>query len=262
MGQKVGVCDAEKKLPYYKYYEKDLAPIPQEKLDLLDKLSPIPIVPFDQKDLVLEGKESGYCHQGYGILEDGTAFLCNETYIPGGTSKMLDWWFPWHIVGPDLRYKMWNPEDHYFARADKINYVTDPNVPNNEKTWGVCQHILESVGPEPEFIRVFFMKPSDFGYNMDLIGTEKCSSLICGAGEDPFGAAMTHKWYPYEDGVMLISRFWMGYGYKDGKVQRLLPEGMQVPDFAVRALYAHNIKEFTNLAAILPSVYAEEKDNW
>jgi hypothetical protein len=27
-------------------------------------------------------------------------------------------------------------------------------------------------------------------------------------------------------------------------------------------LFAHNLKEFTNLAAILPLVYAEEKDNW
>ena len=61
---------------------------------------------------------------------------------------------------------------------------------------------------------------------------------------------------------MLVSRFWMGYGYKDGKVQKLIPDGMQVPEIAAKGLYAHNIKEFTNLASILASVYAEEKDNW
>lgn len=27
-------------------------------------------------------------------------------------------------------------------------------------------------------------------------------------------------------------------------------------------LFAHNLKEFGHLAAILPSLYAEEKDNW
>lgn len=262
MGQKVGVCDAEKKLPYYKYYEQDMAPIPQEKLEILENPGKTAIVPFVEKNLFLEGKDGDYCQQGYGVLEDGTAFVCNETYMPGVTSEMLDWWFPWHSVGPDLRYKMWNNEDHYFARADKINYVTDPAVPINQRTWGVCHHILEAVGPVPEFIRVFFLKPSDFGYDMNLIGTEKCSSLVCGAGEDPCGAAMTHKWYPYKDGVMLVSRFWMGYGYKDGNVQKLIPDGMKVPEIAAKGLYAHNIKEFTNLASILPSVYAEEKDNW
>ena len=35
--------------------------------------------------------------------------------MPGVTSEMLDWWFPWHSVGSDLRYKIWDPEDHYFA---------------------------------------------------------------------------------------------------------------------------------------------------
>ena len=29
-----------------------------------------------------------------------------------------------------------------------------------------------------------------------------------------------------------------------------------------RALFGHNIKEYANLAAVLPEIYAEEKDNW
>lgn len=31
---------------------------------------------------------------------------------------------------------------------------------------------------------------------------------------------------------------------------------------AAMTLALHNIKEFTNLAAILPTLYAEEKENW
>ena len=73
---------------------------------------------------------------------------------------------------------------------------------------------------------------------------------------------MTHKWYPYNDGVMLCSRFWVGYGYVDGKVARVLPEGVSVPVEAPRGLFAHNIKEFTNLASILAEVYEENKDNF
>jgi len=35
-----------------------------------------------------------------------------------------------------------------------------------------------------------------------------------------------------------------------------------VPEEVVRALFSHNIKEFSNLAKILPQVYVEEKNNW
>ena len=34
-GVKVGVSEEEKKLSYYKYYEQDLAPVPAEKIAVL-----------------------------------------------------------------------------------------------------------------------------------------------------------------------------------------------------------------------------------
>ena len=57
---------------------------------------------------------------------------------------MLDWWFPWHSVGSDLRYKIWDPEEHCFARADRVDYVCDPEAPMNQKTWGVSHYIIEA----------------------------------------------------------------------------------------------------------------------
>ena len=48
----------------------------------------------------------------------------------------------------------------------------------------------------------------------------------------------------------------------NGKPEKLLPDGVQFPLMAVQALLAHNIKEFTNLAAILPEVYAEFIDSF
>ena len=65
-----------------------------------------------------------------------------------------------------------------------------------------------------------------------------------------------------EGGVELRSRFWIGYGLVNGQVVKLLPDGVQVPKEAPMGLFAHNLKEFGHLAAILPSLYAEEKDNW
>ncbi|MCD8230497.1 MAG: phloretin hydrolase [Clostridiales bacterium] len=265
MGKKVGVSQEEKNLSYYKYFEQDLAPIPAEKLAVLKAgpADPKTLIPFEKRQLFLEGKDEaeGYCQVGFGILEDGTAEVCNTTYMPGVTSEMLDWWFPWHSVGSDLRYKIWDPEDHYFARADRADYVTDPAVPMNEKTWGINHYIIEDVGPGPEFLKLCFKKPSDLGYDMAAIGTEKCKSMVCAIGESSCAAVMTHKWYPYEDGVMFCSRFWIGYVMTEsGEVVKALPEGASLPPIVPQGLYAHNIKEFTNLAAILPTLYEEEKD--
>ena len=60
---------------------------------------------------------------------------------------------------------------------------------------------------------------------------------------------------------MFCSRFWIGYGMDDDKIICTLPEGVRVPVEVSQGLFAHNIKEFSNLAAILPAVYAENKDN-
>ena len=262
LGKTVGVSKEEKALPYYHFFEQDMAKIPQEKLAKLEKSSEIPSVSFEQKDLYLAGKDSEYCQLGYGIAEDGTGFVANETYMPGVKGEMLDWWFPWHSVGSDLRYKIWDREDHYFARADKADYVCDPNVPIREKTWGVNHYVLEDVGMGPGLLLIAFKRPRDFGFDESIIGTEKCESLVAGIGAGDCPAAMAHKWYPYKDGVMFCSRFWLGIGEKDGKIGSILPPGTKVPVEAARGLYGHNIKEFSNLAAILPAVYAENKDNF
>ena len=186
-----------------------------------------------------------------------------EPYMPGVTGEMLDWWFPWHSVGSDLRYKIWDPEDHYFARAYPASYVVDPNVPMNQKTWGVDHYIMEDVGPGPEFLKLCFKRPADFGYDESIIGTEKCESLVCAIGESSCAAAMTHKWHPYKDGVLFESRFWIGYRIdEEGNIVKAIPEGVSIPPFVPQGLFAHNIKEFTNLAAILPTLYAEEKDTF
>lgn len=262
-GKKVAVSLEEKRLPYYRFFEREMAAIPEEKLAILrGGPSKTGAIPFAQRNEFLEGKDQDYCQSGFGTQADGTGFVCNTMYMPGVTGEMLDWWFPWHSVGSDLRYKMWNPEDHYFARAARADYVCDPNVPLKQKTWGVTHYILEDIGAGPDFLKLNFKRPSDFGYDEGLLGTEKCQSLVCAVGEGAAPAAMTHKWYPHQDGVMFCSRFWLGFGVVDGKIVKILPDGVQIPPQVMMWLFGHNIKEYSNLAAILPEVYAENKDNF
>lgn len=258
MNRKVGVSREETTLPYYHFFTRPLAEVPAEKLAVLaGGPSRVRAVPFAQRSLFLTGQDGDFCQIGYGVAEDGTAFVCNETYMPGVTGEMLDWWFPWHSVGSDLRYKIWDPEDHYFARADNCAYVCDPAVPMNRKTWGVNHYIMEDVGPGPEFLKLCFKSPADFGYDTAAVGSDVCQGLVCAIGEGGCPAAMTHVWAPYRDGVRLRSRFWIGYALTDGEFRRILPEGVRVPDAVPKGLFAHNIKEFTNLASLLPELWQE-----
>lgn len=262
MGKKVGVSKEERALPYFRFFAQDMAAIPAEKLKLVEAPQEIPAVPFAERNLFLRGEDKNYCQIGYGVAEDGTGFVCNETYMPGVTGEMLDWWFPWHSVGSDLRYKIWDPEDHYFARANNAEYVCDPKVPVKEKTWGVDHYIIEDVGAGPDFLKLCFKRPRDFGYDENILGSELCHSMVCAIGAGNCAAAMTHKWYPFKDGVNFCSRFWIGMGVVDGKIIKTLPAGVKVPVEVPRGLFAHNIKEFTNLASILAEVYAENRDNF
>lgn len=262
MGKKVGVSQEEKNLGYYKFFQRPLAEIPEEKLAILNngQEAKKPGVPFEKRNLYLAGEDEEYCQSGYGVNEDGTGYVCNTTYMAGVTGEMLDWWFPWHSVGSDLRYKIWDPEDHYFARADRADYVCDPSVPMRQKTWGVNHYIMEDIGPGPEFLKLCFKSPADFGYDPAIIGSRACESMVCAIGESSCAAAMTHKWYPYEKGVLFCSRFWIGFRLEAGMIRNALPEGVKIPEIVPKALFAHNIKEFSNLAAILPEVYAQNKD--
>lgn len=253
----------EEKLSYSKYYHLPLAKIPQEKLDIWNgpAANPVGALAIEDRNLFLEEEVPGF-QTGYCVKENGTGYVANSTYMPGVTPEMFDWWFGWHSVGSDLRYKIWDKEDHYHARADKLEYVKDPSIPCSQKTWGVNHDILEDIGMGPEPLLLRFKKPSDLGYDMSKIGTKGCAAMVCAVGEGSAPAVMIHKCREVAGGIMFESRFWMGYGLKAGRIGKLIPDGVAIPEAIPKMLFGHNIKEFSNLAAILLQIYAEEKNNW
>ena len=257
------LTEEEKPLPYVKYFWQDLAPIPQEKLDIWrgPMADPALATPVERRNEFLEeGKVA--LEVGFTVAPNGTGFVANRTFFPGVTPEMFYWWFGWHCVGPDLRYKLWDKEDHYQARAVEADYVRDTKVPWSEKTWGVTHDIIEDIGLGAERLLLGFCKPSDLGYDMSKVGTPACAAMVCAVGKSSSPALMTHKVVETEGGVWLKSHFWMGYGRNDaGELVKLVPDGQAVPEAAPRALFGHCIKEFSNLAAILPSLYAEERDH-
>ncbi|MGL5259663.1 MAG: DAPG hydrolase family protein [Lachnospiraceae bacterium] len=259
----VTLTEYERTLPYVKYFEQELAEIPKEKMEIAQGAAAPATqgLQLEDRNKFLSGTDEGI-QSGFCVLENGLGFVANTTFMPNVTVEMCDWWFGWHSVGSDLRYKLWDKEDHYQARADQPEYVLNPEVPNHQKTWGMVHHIIEDIGKGPEELKLCFKNPEEFGYDGSLIGTKKCESLVCAVGIGDTPAFMTHKFYSVDGGVMFESRFWMGVGYKDGELIKIIPDGIMVPEIGPRMLFSHNIKEYTNLAAILPHIYEEQKDNW
>lgn len=259
----VELTEDEKNLPYVKYYYQEMAPIPKDKLQIADGPSADPrkTLPIEERNKFLAGTDSGISC-GFTVLEDGLGYAANSTFMANVSVEMCEWWFGWHCVGSDLRYKLWDHDDHYHARADKPEYVKDSSLPLSQKTWGVRHFVKEDIGFGPETVYLCFKAPKDFGYDTALIGKEKCQSLVCAVGEGKTPAFMTHKFYTVPGGVQFESRFWMGIGYQNGKLVRILPQGAKCPEAGPRALFSHSVKEFTNLAAILPGIYKEQRNNW
>lgn len=96
-----------------------------------------------------------------------------------------------------------------------------------------------------------------------------CNALVCanvkilGCDEQPaIPVVMTHFLRPADGGSILRSRFWFGWQIIDGEAVKCIPDGFKIPAAGPYHLLNHNVKEFSNLSKILPTLYAEEKDHW
>ena len=257
----------ERELAYSKYYDLPMTQIPEQTLRILMN-GPVDAslaLPIEQRSDLLE---PGYlnCEIGYCVMPDGSGFVANRTIFPKCTVEMFEWWFAWHAL-EDLRYRIWDPEDHVYARQQNRGKALDQNLPMRERTWGTVHYVREDVGGGPEDIILNFRYPEELGYAQERVGTKDCASMMCANGHgtrpgEGAPAIMTHMIRTLGDGFELRSRFWMGYGLDSGGLKKLLPDGVFVPLDAVKGLFAHNLKEFSHLAAILPLLYGEEKNNW
>lgn len=266
MDRRVGITEEQKKLSYAKYYDKPLAEVPQEKLALLEHpINPADALTIhDRNNLFKEGYfpvETGYC-----VMEDGTGYIANLVKMPGVTVEMFDWWFAWHGLG-EFRYTIWDPEDHYDARSLNLVQGKSPKLSLKEKYWGTTHIIREDIGGGADDLFACFRKPSEMGFDESLIGTKYCGTIITsnsGVRNEPMASAevMCHFVREIEGGIELRSRFWLGWHIIGGKPVKMLPDGEITPMIKPKMLLAHNMKEFQNLADLLPRIYPEEKDNW
>jgi len=266
MGNRVPITEAQRKLSWAKYYDKPLAPVPEENPKYLE--APLPLEQVLQVHDRNRLFEPGYLpgEIGWAVLPDGTGYVANLVPMPGVTVEMFDWWFAWHGLD-DLRYTIWDPEDHYSAVSCNQVQGRHPALSLKEKYWNTTHLIVEDLGGGPAELFANFRHPAEMGFNAQLIGTPACGTIVTANSgmrcmPNASGEMMCHFIREIPSGIELRTRFWMGWNIINGKAVKTLPDGEVTPEFKVRGLLAHNMKEFYNLADLLPRLYPEQKDNW
>ena len=250
----VPVTEEEKKSNLYKYFLLDMKQAdPRRYAAAAKPVDPsLGLHPTDLNKLFEPGYlplEAGFCN-----LPDGGGMLANITDMPGVTPEMFDWWFAWHGLAP-MRYKIWNHEDHYYVMTRNPEISSNKALSMKERYWNTIHDVQEDVGLGLEHIAINFRNPADIGFDPEKLKDFK-GTIVC-AGNERNPVIMCHFLRPTKTGCELRTRFWFGYSIIDGKPRKILPDGVAFPLIPVQALLAHNIKEFTHLASVLPRLYEE-----
>jgi len=208
-------------------------------------------------------------HEGWTLFPDGTGVVCVKTYFPETTSEMFQWWFAWHAL-EDIRYMLWYPPAHY-GIAPTLEYrrkLADPTKTLFEKTHGgdAVHMVYESTQIDAlsyvaakavPWHSIPFQDPQVRGFAEEDLAhfKQKGYAAICG------GQRMLHFFAEREDGTGgdLYTHFWFGI-HPDGRGswqgRKNAPDSQLIPP--ILNIAQHAVKEFAQLAQILPQIYREE----
>ena len=251
------LTEEERRSPLYKYFEREIEPVPTEIVNRIMSGNFDPeggILPSEMNQLFEPGYLAG--EFGWYRLEDGGIMMANLTPMPGVTPDMFDWWFAWHGLS-SMRYKIWDKDDHYYCQTRNPEKALDKTLSMQERYWNTSHDVKEALldGQEPVDVHLNFVPPETVGFDPEKLKVFD-GTIVCTPGP----AIMTHFIRPVNDGCELRTRFWLGYqavGNKPVRIAEIVPD-----DMLAKAILIHNVKEFVHLAKILPELYAEFKDSF
>lgn len=259
----VPVTDQERQSPLFKYFERDIARPLSEFAETVagSRIPPEDALRPEDMNLLLEDgylpAEFGYCQ-----FEDGRATIANLLRMPRVTAEMIDWWFAWHVLEP-LRYKIWDKNNHIYCLTQNPEKICDASRPMRERYWDTACDICEThiPGEEPGRVTIHFRNPADIGFSAERLKSFN-GTIVC-SGDEHAPVIMAHFVRPLEEGIELRTRFWYGYCVVDGKpVKKNMPEGFRFSEERLINSLIHGMNEFSNLAVLLPEIYAEYKDTF
>lgn len=211
---------------------------------------------FEDAHLALEPRPMPL-EMGVSRLDSGTLLVAARTDMPHCAGPMFEWWFRF---APDSRqYLWWHPLDH----------VSSGWRGTSPHTHVGSEHLVQErlSGSEVHDLIVQFVDENEFfgGDHAARARDEgRVSALVCahiGIGHDPprdergrvIGGRMCHIARDTAEGMVLRSRFWLGYDAPP-EVAGQIPEEMGLQ------LMQHSNTEFRYLAKYLPSLYRADPD--
>lgn len=240
-------------MDYSKYLNQANTEIPAdiaEKISIGGNISPLNM---SRMNSVLEEKELWH-ETGFIEMADGNYLVAMYCPMPGVTREMIDWWFWWHVQDKE-RYVLWYPGEHFdngYAKKDKAYFTADTFPGFQENT----QYPVERVGAKKAPLSIEFVTPEHFGFNRNAMDDNHVAAIVCGHVGILKGlikhTEMAHIFFEAEDGLFMVSRFWMGNTCKNKMVHKLVAS-----EESARSMAAHCCVEYRNLAHKLPSLYTE-----
>ena len=233
---------------------KPLPQMPEEIKEAL-RANKITKTPLECKNEILSNSDL-QSEVGYAKMGDGQYLVSMLCPMPNITVEMIEWWFWWHTQD-NLRYQVWYPGDHIgikYHKKDRAFFETEdvPEfVPNTQ-----CP--VERIGGMKMPLRIDFVTPEQFGFSKEFMQENNIPKIVCGH----VGAfnnlvkhtEMAHIFKQTEDGLFMISRFWLGNTMKNHLLRKLI-----ITDDMAKGMAEHCCIEYRNLCEILPILYKEYK---
>ena len=229
-------------------------PLPAIPADILNRLEhpAITLTAYESKNDVLTDTVLQQ-EVGFRQFPDGSWLVSMVCPMPGITKEMIDWWFWWHCQD-DLRYQIWFPGDHISIRPHKKDraYFESKEQPLFHPN---SQCPVEKIGGSKMPLRIDFTTPEQFGFTKEAMEQCGVATIVCGH-VSAFGGLiphteMAHIYRQTEEGLFLISRFWLG------KTMHPLLRKFVMNEKMARGMAEHCCIEYRNLAEILPGLYQQ-----
>lgn len=231
---------------------KPLPEIPSEIKDAL-RHNQITKTTLDRKNEVLSNRDL-QAEVGYAKMDDGTFLVSMNCPMPGITVDMIEWWFWWHTQD-SLRYQVWYPGAHISIRYHKKDraFFEQPSVPDFVPN---TQYPVERIGGMKMPLRIDFVTEEEFGFSRKQMQDNDIPKIVCGH----VGAfnnlvkhtQMAHIFRQTENGLFMISRFWLGSTMKSPLLRKLI-----ITENMAKGMAEHCCIEYRNLCEILPMLYEE-----
>lgn len=228
-------------------------PLPTIPEDINQKIleSNITLTSFENKNDILSS-DILQSEVGYKKFPDGSYLVSMICPMKGITPDMINWWFWWHAQDK-IRYQVWYPGEHLsisFRKKD-ISYFNQPKMPEFKEN---SQYPSERIGKIKMPLRIDFVNPETFGFSKSMMLENSIPLIVCGHVGAYNGfimhTEMAHIFKSTDDGLLLISRFWIGKTLKNKFLRKML-----LTDETAIGMANHCCIEYRNLAEILPDLY-------